>query len=531
MKFSSVATHVLLIGISWARCSSAFAPRTSARGTSHGFSPSVERFATSTSETEDLSQVVSELQKTFSPAEADLVKSCKVQVGASTSSRLGMFATENLKKGEVVLNMPYGEVELTADTARNTVFKGVLEDSYEGWTGDTGLIALQILNEVARLSGSGISEPSRSAGLQAFFGAWIQALPSPNTMDHPLLWSEEDQEVLQSSSTTKVYRALDDVEEDANWLVENVFSKNRDQFPETAKWNGEDIPCFSAAGYTWAVAMTKSRTVFVDGKLRLLPLLDFFNHDDEANEIRGGTMGAFGTIKGAQVVTDRAYKKGEEVFVSYGPKSAADYLLEHGFCPPQSFKTSVSEITLEVDPEDKFYDDKLDILEFETYDQAPMDPSQSFDLISAVGRDGELDPALVQFARLSQLGAQDAFLLESIFKKEVWGFMAYPVSEKNELAVVEQISAHCESTLEDFSKCPDGGPEVCGQLRESETKAVKRTLEFLSREKQALDLKEYYQERRLKDLGLDSDWSPEDDMSPDVGYGQTRAPGGADYDF
>ena len=206
-------------------------------------------------------------------------------------------------------------------------------------------------------------------------------------------------------------------------------------------------------------------------------------------------------------------------------------MLEHGFCPPLCWKTSVSEITLELDKEDRFYDDKLDVLEFETYDQAPMDPSQSFDVVSVLGRDGEPDPAMIQFARLKCLGGTDAFLLESIFRKEVWGFMSLPVSERNELAVVDSISELIQNSLNDLEKCPSGGPEVCTKLRESETKALSRTLEFLQREKQALDLKEYYQERRLKDLGLDSEWSPEDDMTPDLGFGQTRAPGGADYDW
>ena len=110
--------------------------------------------------------------------------------------------------------------------------------------------------------------------------------------------------------------------------------------------------------------------------------------------------------------------------------------------------------------------------------------------------------------------------------------MSLPVSEKNELAVVEAISEACETAMDDMNQCPEGGPEVCKTLRESETKALKRTLEFMLREKEALDLKEYYQERRLKDLGLDSEWSPEDDMvDPDMNYGQTRVPGGADYDW
>lgn len=31
---------------------------------------------------------------------------------------------------------------------------------------------------------------------------------------HPLLWDEDDQERLQSSSTKKIYRLLDDIDDD-----------------------------------------------------------------------------------------------------------------------------------------------------------------------------------------------------------------------------------------------------------------------------------------------------------------------------
>jgi [ribulose-bisphosphate carboxylase]-lysine N-methyltransferase len=465
----------------------------------------------------------------------DISKTCNVAVGMSpTTGRLGLIATSNIKKGGLVLNMPYDvRYQLSAETARKDVFKGILLDSYEGWTGDTGLIALLILNEVARVAGSGVPLPERPAELQSFMEAWIKSLPSPDEQKeiYPLLWSEEDQEVLQSSSNTKVYKALDDLEEDAKWLVDNIFSKDRKKFPETIHWNGHEIPCFSTAGYAWAMSLSQSRTVFVDAKLRILPLMDFCNHDDAAVEISGGYMGTFKTTQGAQLLANKAYKEGEEVFCSYGPKSAADYLLEHGFCPPLCWNAAVSEITLELDQDDRFYDDKLDILEFETYDQAPMDPSQSFDVVSTKGRDGEPDPAMIQFARLRSLGSTDAFLLESIFRKEVWEFMAFPVSQQNEMAVVNSISELIQRSLDDLGQCPAGGPEVCTKLRESEIKALTRTLSFLQREKQALDLKEYYQERRLKDLGLDSEWSPEDDMSPDLGFGTSRVPGGADYDW
>lgn len=481
----------------------------------------------------NLEDKVSRLSEAFGACQKEIAKTCKVKVQRSASThRLGLVATQKINKGDVALAIPYDDrYVLTADLARNVVYKDVLSDGYDGWTGDAGLIALLLLNEIARASGKGTKDPARDAALQDFMTSWVESLPGPKEMDHPLLWSEEDQEVLQSSSTTKIYRKLDDLEEDAAWLMDQVFEKDPDRFPQKARWNGEDVDCFNVEGFRWAMAIVQSRSFFVDGCLRLIPLLDMCNHSDDGEEVRAGFMGTFGTTKGAQILASETYKEGDEVFVSYGPKSAADYLMEFGFCPDMCWKTAVSELTFEIDPDDRFYDDKLDILEFETYEQAPMDPVQSFDIVSAPGRDGEPDPAMVQFLRLCKLGGTDAFLLESIFRKEVFGFMALPVSEKNEMEVVEAISTACQTALDEMAKCPPGGPEVCSKLRASESKALTRTMEYLQREKEALDLKEYYQERRLKDLGLDSEWTPEDDFNPDLGYGQTRAPGGADYDW
>ena len=465
----------------------------------------------------------------------EVTKVCKVKIApvGGTSHRLGLVATESISKSEVALAIPFDDrYELNGKTK---LFQSYLPPTYNSWMGEVGIIALLILNEVA-LSGddmnAGVPVVSRSSSIQEFMKSWVLTLPGPAELkDNPILWSEDDQEVLQSSTTNKIYKLLDDIDEDALWLVQNVFEKDRTRFPETVTLNEEIRPCFSADGVKWAMALSRSRSFFLDGTLRLIPLLDLCNHSDEAIEVRDGYMGTFGTIKGAQLVAAQNCNVGDEVFCSYGPKSAADYLLEYGFCPDQCWNAAVSEITLEVDPEDRFYDDKLDILEFETYDQAPMGPQQSFDVVSAPGRDGEPDKAMIQFARLCVLGSTDAFLLESIFRQECWGFMELPVSEKNELDVINMITEVCRKALTDFDSCPDSGPLICNKLRESERIALTRTIEYLQREKEALDLKEYYQERRLKDLGLDSSWSPEDDMDSDRVYGQTRAPGGADYDW
>lgn len=538
------------LGVAFPRRSS-FRPFSSPKSSSAVASTSVATPA-------NLEDLATEMNGWIDELKPDYIKNCRVKVAPSPSGhRLGLIATEQMKANDVALSIPWDDqVVLTPDLASKSVYEGVLPDGYDGWTGDLGFLAMLVLNEVARAadggsnSSLGIALPKRKAECQSLIGAWIRLLPSPSEMSglHPLLWSEDDHEVLQGSSTRKIYRSMDDIDEDVSWLVERVWSEDRTRFPEAVTLNGEERPCFTPEGFTWAVAIAASRSNYVDGSLRIIPVMDLANHDDlGTKEVAGGTMGRFGTTKGGELRSARAYSRGDEVFVNYGPKSAAEYLLEHGFVPQQAKATAVAELTFEVSQEDRFYDDKLDILEFETYDSAPMEPLQSFDVVYEAGGDGEPDPALVQFLRLVELGEQDSFLLESIFRKEVWEFMGLPVSELNERAVVDGIAAACQTALEGMdamqkekgaaedeeghSTTPEG---LCAIVREAERKALERTAEFTLREKEALDLKEYYQERRLKDLGLDSQWDQESDvfeMDEDLSYGQTRRPGGGDLDW
>jgi len=502
-----------------------------------------------------LSDLASDLNLAIDACPPELFKNSKVKVGPSMGGlRLGLIASENVKKNSIALSIPYDDrICLTSSSATGTVLKGILPEGYDGWTGDAGLIAMLILNELAKASNSdvsgaalGIDLPKRDPATSDLMKAWVRCLPSPSEMavDHPLLWDEDDQETLQGSSTKKIYGVLDDIEEDSNWLTERIWSNDRTKFPETITLDdGElDRPCFSPEGYAWAVAIANSRSSFVDATLRLIPVLDLANHDEiGTEEIRGGTTGTFGTIKCAKIGSgrNRQYKQGDEVFVSYGPKSAADYLLEHGFVPPGATSaTSVSELSFAVDTDDRFYGDKLDVLEFETFGEVPMEPSQRFDVVYEAGKEGEPDPALLQFLRLVLLGGKDAFMLESIFRKEVWEFMSVPVSEENEGKVCDAIIEACTAALEEMIGDESSDEEVdplspaalCAAVRTAEQRALTRTVEYVTRDKESLDLKEYYQSRRLRDLGLESNWN-EDDENSDVGWGQTRAPGSGDLDW
>lgn len=60
-----------------------------------------------------------------------------------------------------------------------------------------------------------------------------------------------------------------DVDEDFAWLSENAFAKHPKVFPADK---------FGPGDFRWAVGVALSRSFFVDGELRLTPLVDFANH-------------------------------------------------------------------------------------------------------------------------------------------------------------------------------------------------------------------------------------------------------------
>jgi [ribulose-bisphosphate carboxylase]-lysine N-methyltransferase len=540
----------------------------------------------------------------------------KTNDSSSSSRNSNSNSNESL-----IATIPYNDndgtsLALVPSTATNIVYKDILPLGYDGWTGDVGLLALLLLNEMARSSynnsssstvgdaaagattaTAGIDLPKRTKEVQTLLATWIATLPSYEEMQllHPLLWNDRQQEILQYSSTKKIYRLLDDIDDDSSWLVDNIWSKDRLTYPETVmicisddsntsidndekeqqqQQQQQQRPCFSPAGFKYAISIVRSRSFYVDGSLRLLPYLDYANHNDnDTYEIRGGNIAIDGgggglnlwgmKTKGAQLLVPSSKSStlqiGDEICISYGPKGPVDYLLDHGFVPPMCRTCSNSssggsrdgsgsaavtaELTFEVDDTDRFRDDKLDILEHETYDLAPMDPIQSFDVAGGAGLTGEPDPAMMQFVRLCCLNGKDAFLLESIFRRDVWGYMSEPVSEENERGAVKAIIEACQNALSDIllpevanrekeeetEECDSCSSEMmdwlCLIVRESERDALTRTLAYMKQEAEALDLKEYYQERRLKSLGLDSDWTPEDD------FGGTRLPGTANYDW
>ena len=64
-----------------------------------------------------------------------------------------------------------------------------------------------------------------------------------------------------------------------------------------------------------------------------------------------------------KVTADRDYDSNEIIYISYGLKSSAECLEDHGFVPEIDLDAATCELTVQIDEEtDKYPDDKINIL-------------------------------------------------------------------------------------------------------------------------------------------------------------------------
>lgn len=176
------------------------------------------------------------------------------------------------------------------------------------------------------------------------------------------------------------------------------------------------------------------------------------------------------------------------------------------------------EVSFELASFDKLREDKLDVLDNSGDDSLVTDDSGSASFVLEPAGNRGLwmpPPALDAFLRLICLSGTDAFLLEPVFRSDVWGFMQLPVSAENEQAMCDLIIGACDDTLESYiiqdapNSTVDPDDEVSARRKklaqivvQGEQDVLLATKAHYKKIADSLDVLEYYAERRLKELDL-----------------------------
>lgn len=368
--------------------------------------------------------------------------------------------------------------------------------------GDEAILAIGILYE-------------RCKGNESSFGPLIGSLPDVGQLDCPNFWTEEQLDMLRGSPLyEKSVQVRTGIKEEWERLNEGIFRMDRECFPE-------DMFCLRF--YEWAVGIVDSRCLYASSGLPLLlaPVLQSLNPPaigEKATVRVEVTGGAFFAKRKVMLYANRDMKDGEELTVSFGEGVRnSEYLVERGLIVESNGINDV-DMSFELSTLDKLYEDKVDILEMNEISTSP-----TFSLLSVEkNRKWEGPENLNRFLRLMCLTGEDSFLLEGIFRREVWDIMGLPVSAKNEKAVYNVMTGACADAMDSYTWrfAEDEGEEV-GEEEGKNEMDVQRIREGMARtvvreEKQilkcakdsyskaslSLDALEYYAERRLKELDL-----------------------------
>ncbi|XP_027096943.1 ribulose-1,5 bisphosphate carboxylase/oxygenase large subunit N-methyltransferase, chloroplastic-like [Coffea arabica] len=394
---------------------------------------------------------------------------------------LGLVATRDIAKNEVVLEVPK-RFWINPDAAAASEIGSVCS-GLKPWIA----VALFLLTEKSR-------EDSK-------WKFYFEILPQ--STDSTIFWSDEELAELQGTQLLSTTLGVKEYVQNEFLKVEaEVILPNQKLFPSP----------ITLDEFFWAFGILRSRAFsrLRNQNLVVIPFADLINHsdivttEDHAHEVRG-PAGLFSWDYLFSLRSPLHLKAGEQVFIQYDlNKSNADMALDYGFVESGSNRDAFT-LTLEISESDEFFGDKLDIAETNGLGETAY-----FD----VKLDRPLPPAMLPYLRLVALGGTDAFLLESIFRNAVWGHLELPVSHANEELICQVVQKACKSalsgyptTIEQDEKLIEKGNlctrhEMAVKIRAGEKKVLQHIDKIFAERESELDGLEYYQERRLKDLGL-----------------------------
>ncbi|WJX50890.1 hypothetical protein P8452_37137 [Trifolium repens] len=342
-----------------------------------------------------------------------------------------------------------------------------------------------------------IRERSRSDSIwKHYFGIL------PQETDSTIYWSEEELQEIQGTQLLNTTLSVKEyVKNECLKLEKEIILPNKRLFPSPVTLDD----------FFWAFGILRSRAFsrLRNENLVIIPLADLLNHSarvttaDHAYEVKGAA-GLFSWDYLFSVRSPLSVKAGEQVYIQYDlNKSNAELALDYGFIEPNADRHAYT-LTLDISESDPFFDDKLDIAESNGFAQTAY-----FDIFY----NRPLPPGMITYLRLVALGGTDAFLLESLFRDSIWGHLELPVSRDNEELLCKAVRDACKSalagyhtTIEQDRKLKEENLDyrlaIAVGVREGEKMVLQQIDETFEQKESELDQLEYYQERRLKDLGL-----------------------------
>jgi len=314
------------------------------------------------------------------------------------SSGRGLLARRDVSDGDELLKIPMSMC-FTKRSARKAIGKDALPAEINEYLA----IACQLIHEKYLM------------GDKSDWKAYVGVLPEIDEVNPTFTWSDEDLKFLEGSPVIAATRSLQmKLAREYEALLggpTGLIAKFPERFPAEV---------FSRENWTWAFTMLFSRAIRLRNlrqgeTLAMVPYADLINHSPFSQAyIDARESGDWLFKTGDEEVilyADRSYRRMEQVYISYGPKSNADLLLLYGFAVERNPFNSV-DVTVAIAPRTESF-----VKEIADTD-APVDPlaEEKIAFLENSGRDKMVDfpcyadrypVELLEYLRLMQMTPED----------------------------------------------------------------------------------------------------------------------------
>mmetsp|Transcript_14530 Transcript_14530/g.35136 ORF Transcript_14530/g.35136 Transcript_14530/m.35136 type:complete len:579 (-) Transcript_14530:45-1781(-) len=364
------------------------------------------------------------------------------------SSGRGLLARRDVNDGDNLFKIPL-KLCMTKRSARKALGKDVFSADVNEYL----VMACQLIHEKFVL------------GDESYWKPYIDVLPEVGEVNPTFSWSDEDLSFLDGSPVIAATRSLQmKLQREYDSLLggeDGLCAKYPDRFPKDK---------YTSENWVWAFTMLFSRAIRLRGlkegeALSLVPYADLINHSPFSQayiDAREGGDWLFSSGEEEVILyADRGYRRMEQIYISYGPKSNAELLLLYGFAVERNPFNSV-DVTVAIAPRTESFVKEL------KDENIPIDPlaEEKIEFLESVGRESMVDfpcyadrypVELLEFLRLMQMtpedtrgrplnqfdysrtisAANEASVLRSVIEAVTRQLSKYPNTEEDDAALIK----------------------------------------------------------------------------------------------
>ena len=404
------------------------------------------------------------------------------------SSGRGLLARRDINDGDLLLKIPM-HLCMTKSAARKAL--PMLDRE---------------INEYLAIACFLISEKGK--GASSDWKPYLDVLPEVSEVNPTFTWPDEDLAFLKGSPVIAATQSLQaKLQREFDALLggeDGLMAKHPNAFPSEH---------FTYANWEWAFTMLFSRAIRLRNlqrgeTLALVPYADLINHSPFSQAYIDARQEGDWLFKTGEeevvLFADRGYRRMEQIYISYGPKSNAELLLLYGFAVERNPFNSV-DLTVSISPRTASFVEELND------DSIEVDPlaDEKAAFLERVGRDQTVDfpcyadrypVELLEYLRLMQMTPEDTRgkpLSEFDYSRAISAANEAAVLTSVVTAIQRQLSKYPQTEEEDAALIKDKSlfrllsynQRMAVRHRRNEKRLLKRTIAALEKQirQQGLD--------------------------------------------